>query len=369
MRPPLRLEALEPRTLCTVSTFFNGRTLAIGAYPDTPNNVLVRPSIQPGAAAGVVDVVANGVTQTFGPVYQISFYGGSTGSQDSFVNRSGIADSYSLSSGNVQVVTTTVGTSIAAQNGNDIIQATGGNSSITVGNGNNNIFGGPGDRIRVGSGQNIVYDILPGNTTVTVAPHAAVDHLFVGPNTTLVGALPQDHVARFFAPGRTLGSGTLVQDGATLYFTADNAGDFFEVFPQGAGVVALYRLADGVLRQQSFTGVNQIAAFGGSGNDLFINATSIDDVMYGAGGVNVLSGGTGLLDLEKAGGAASAGSVAIGNSPVYNDLSGSSGTTTSMTLVGRSAAFNLFRSNSATDLFSQRQRGDALVTAFPDLLS
>lgn len=48
--------------------------------------------------------------------------------------------------------------------------------------------------------------------------------------------------------------------------------------------------------------VKLIANFGGAGNDTLINNTNISDVQYGAGGNNLVMGGFGALDLEKAGG-------------------------------------------------------------------
>jgi hypothetical protein len=361
----LSLEALEDRQLPSVSAVLTGTILVLTGSPEAAHNVLVRPS---AATPGAIDVLADGQLSTFAaPPARISYFGGAQA--DTFTNRTAIPGAITLGDG-ANVVNSTAASTITAGNGNNVIQDTKGGSSITVGNGDNNIYGGPGDTIVAGSGQNIIYDILPGNTSVTVAPHQSIDHLFVGPTATLVGAQKQDHVARFFVPGRTIGSGTLVLDGDTLYFTADNAGDLFQAVPLPGNRTGVFtRTATGqafaVFKNKDF---NQIAVFGGSGNDVFINQTAIDDVMYGAGGTNVLIGGYGQLDLEKAGGAAGTASVAFGNSPVYNDLTGSGVPGTSTTLVANPrAALNILRSNSPSDQLFFTQATDLILSLYPDL--
>ena len=87
-------------------------------------------------------------------------------------------------------------------------------------------------------------------------------------------------------------------------------------------------------------------------------------MQYGAGGSNLLVGGTGQLDLEKAGGGAATGSVAIGRSPVQNDLNGSGLTNTSNTLIFLDGAHNIARTNSPTDTIIGPVA--TLVSLYPD---
>jgi Ca2+-binding RTX toxin-like protein len=359
------LESLETRDLMSVTSSFLGGVLTLTGDPGSAHNVLVRPS---PVAPTAISVLADGVNTNFLGVNKVNYTGGVRG--DTFTNRTPVAGTLSLGDGNNVVYTAAPSTVVTVGNGSNILQVVGGKSTITAGNGNDNIYGGVADSITAGSGQDIIYDILPGTTTITVAPHTAVDHLFTGPQTTLSGAMAQDHTAQFFVTGRTLGSGTLALQGQTLYFTANNNGDQFYVFPAAnGGLTVLYNLNDGTgpkFAQFAPGQVNQIAAFGGAGNDTFINQTNIDDVMYGAGGGNTLIGGFGSLDLEKAGGAANQTSFVYGRSPVYNDLNGSATAGITSILAGTPGAFNVFRSNSPSDVIFSPSVTDVIVSLFPD---
>ena len=363
----LHLEVLEDRFLPAVSFLQSGTILSITGDNGSSHNVLVRPTTN---VAGSFDVVADGQTTSFTGLTQVNYQGGNQG--DVFTNRvKTLPGTILVGNGANVVYTIATGSVITAGNGNNILQVTGGNSTITAGNGDDSVYGGPGDIISVGSGKDVVYDILPGNQTITVAPHDhKVDHLFIGPQSTLLGNLPQDHVAQFFVAA-PLGSGTLAQSGSTLYFAGNNNGDRLSIFGNQDVLFVLYDLNNGAGFQfQVFTGVNQIAAFGGSGNDYFANNSTVDDVMYGAGGSNVLLGGFGQLDLEKAGGQAATGSIAIGRSPVANDLNGSGQTTTTNTLIfaGGPHAKNIARSNSPTDVIIGLGFHDTLVSLYPDFV-
>jgi hypothetical protein len=365
MRGPLTLEALEERALLSVTAVLSGTALSLTGDEGTSHTVLVR---QTANTLGSFDVVADGVTTSFTGLTQVNYQGSNQG--NTFTNRvSTLPGLINVGNGYNIVYTIAKGSTVLAGNGSNILQVTGGNSTITVGNGNNNVYGGPGDTITIGNGQNIVYDILPGNTSVSVGQHGTqVDHLFIGPQTVLSGAQAQDHVAQFFVAA-PLGSGTFAQVGGTLYFAANNNGDTVSFYPLGPdSVLAFYNLNDGTGYQFAFFfGVNQIAAFGGTGNDSFTNNTSIDDAMYGAGGSNVLVGGYGQLDLEKAGGQAATGSIAVGRSPEYNDLNGSGLTATTNTLIFTNpAAHNIARTNSPTDVVLG---ANVLVSLYPDLVT
>lgn len=360
-----RLNCLEERFLPSITAVFDGQVLSLAARNDSPlHQVLIRPA----QAAGGIEVIADGVISTYSLPARINY--ADTDNNSQLTNRTAIGGSYTLGDGSHIINTTAANSTIAAGDGNNFIQALAGNNLLTAGNGNNNIYGGPGDRIFVGSGQNIVYDILPGNQVITVAPHPGnVNYLFVGPQTTLIGAESQDQVARFFATGRGIGSGTLVLDSGTLYFTASHAGDTY-VAQDFGGQIQVTTISNGVLDVRYFQrgDVRLIANFGGSGRDVFLNNTSIPDVQYGAGGTNVLVGGMGPLNLLKAGGAAG-NSSAFGRSPLYNDLNGSGTLGVTSVLVGNAGSRNVFRTNSPTDVLVPRQRDEVLISLFPDLLS
>ncbi len=366
----LALEALEDRSLLTVAFNLNGTVLSLIGAPNGPHNVLVRAAVNPTTTAATVDVVADGVTRSFAGLTQVNYNNldQQTSTVDTFTNRVATLPGTILAfNSHNDIYTIAPKSTVLVGNGNNNLQVTGGNSIETVGNGFNTVYGGPGDAISVGSNVNTVYDILPGTQTITVAPHTGVDHLFVGPQSTLIGAQAQDHVATFFVAA-PLGSGTFAQQGGTLYFAANNNGDNVTFFPIGPGsVFVLYNLNNGAGYQTGvFVGVNQIAAFGGTGADVFINNTSIDDVQYGAGGSNILVGGFGQLDLEKAGGQAATNSIAIGRSPVSNDLNGSGLTTTTTTLIFLAGNHNIIRTNSPTDVILGRQANDRVLSLYPD---
>ncbi|MGL4465846.1 MAG: hypothetical protein ACRC1K_27145, partial [Planctomycetia bacterium] len=59
---------------------------------------------------------------------------------------------------------------------------------------------------------------------------------------------------------------------------------------------------DGTTSVFNKTDVKFIAGFFGSGNDVYINNSSIDSVFYGAAGNDVLVGGTGFDKLKGSGG-------------------------------------------------------------------
>jgi len=216
----LGLEPLESRTLPAVSALLTAGTLSLVGRQGQTHDVLVRPGQD-----NTVEVLADGVLTSFAGVTRVDYQGSNRA--DSFVNRTLLPGTIDVSGGDNRVVIAAQNSTVTASNGDNFIQALAGGNTITVGDGSNNVYGGVGDVIVAGRGANIIYDILPGNQTVTIGAGNAASFLFVGPNTVLTGAGPQDKVARFFVPGRTIGSGTLVLDQGTLYFTASNAGDTY----------------------------------------------------------------------------------------------------------------------------------------------
>lgn len=359
MKP--NLESLEARDLLSVLLSLNGTALTALGSQEAAHNILLRPD-----PAGGFDLVADGMTTTYPALTQFNYRGGAQA--DVVVNRTTVPGTLAFGNGNVQLFTIAPGTTVLAGDGNDILQSTGGRGSTIVGNGNSNIYGGPGDQIQAGSGVNVVYDIL-GTNTVRVAPHQGLDHLYVSAASTLTGSQPGDKVAQFFAAGRGVGSGTLVFDPSvgTLYFTADNAGDTYVASQIGNTLFVATTTAAGTkLSTFDARQVKLLANFGGAGNDVFVNTTTIDDVQYGAGGNNVLLGGFGSFDLEKAGGAAATQSFAWGRSPIYNDLNGSGVPGTTTVLFTDPRSFTIFRSNSTSDVLGGVSFFDAVLTLYPD---
>lgn len=342
----LSVEVLEDRCVPAAnSVALSGGILNIVADPLRAHTVVVS---QP--SAGTTQVVLDNTLFSYDtPVTQLNYQGGERG--DKFSNLTGIAGTITFGAGADIVFSMAANQIISVGGGNNFVQDQAGGSTVTAGNGNNNIYGGPNDTINIGAGNNIVYSIL-GPATVSIAPHLGRNFIFVSAQGTVNGATANDRIAVFFAAGRTPGSGSLVLENGTLYFTANNNGNQFTLNQVGNKLVATYNLNDGAgFRTQVFNkaDVKLLANFGGSGNDTFINNSSVPDVQYGAGGNNLLIGGFGALNLEKAGGAAGT-SVAIGRSPVYNDLNGSgSANITTTLIVNPFAAQNVIRTNNPAD--------------------
>lgn len=320
-KKPVGLEALEERALmsgASVTLLSTGLLNIVGASNQANNAVISAPN------ANTVQVQLDGQTYSFNSssVTQINYTGGNRG--DNVTDSVATGGYIALGNGNNIVNSKGTGQTIVAGNGKNFIQDFATNNTIVTGNGNDNIYGGQGDTIAAGSGTDIIYDIL-GSNTISVAAHQGTDYIFANATSTVTGSQARDHVVSFFAAGRTAGSGTLVLDSGVLYFTANNNGDTYIVNQVGNKIVATYNLNDGTgFHTQTFdkSQVQQLANFGGAGNDYFINNTDISDVQYGQGGNNVVIGGYGALDLEKAGGA-SGNSLVVGRSADYNDLTAS----------------------------------------------
>jgi hypothetical protein len=320
-KKPVGLEALEERALLSGAsvTLLNGGLLnVVGASNQANTAVISSPD------ANTVQVQLDGQTYTFASsaVSQINYTGGSRG--DQVTNLTTVGGYLALGNGDNVVNSKAGGEFIVVGNGKNFVQDFAAGNTIVAGNGQDNIYGGPSDNIIAGSGRDIIYDIL-GADQISVAPHQGRDYIFSNATSTVTGSQANDNVAVFFAAGRTAGSGTLVLDSGVLYFTANNNGDTYILNQVGNKLVATYNLNDGTgFHTQTFNkaDVKQIANFGGAGADTFINNTDVSDVQYGQGGNNVVIGGYGALDLEKAGGA-SGNSLVVGRSPDYNDLTAS----------------------------------------------
>jgi Ca2+-binding RTX toxin-like protein len=354
------LETLEDRCVPTASSVLlqNG-VLGIAVDPTKAHTVSVS---QP--TADQVQVVLDKTKFTFdSPVAEIDYQGGAKG--DLFSNLTSVGGKLNFGAGNDYVYSKAAGEIIDAGAGNNFVQDQTGGNTIAVGDGNNNIYGGAGDTINIGGGKNVVYDIL-GSNVVNIAPHTARDFIFSNAQSTVNGATANDRVAVFFAANRQVGSGAIVLEQGVLYFAANNNGDQYTLNEVGNKIVAVYNLGDGTgFHTQTFkkADVKLIANFGGTGNDTLINNTVIPDVQYGAGGNNLLMGGFGVLDLEKAGGAAG-NSTAIGRSPVFNDLNGAGSTAATTVLVSVPCAETIFRTNNPADTIVGFTAGDVFISPF-----
>ena len=357
------LEKLEERALLSASsvTLQNG-LLNIVTSPDQHHTAVVSQ-----ADANTVQVQLDGQTYTFtSPVNQLNYTGGNKG--DNFTNLTSIGGFLAFGNGNNIVNSKAGGEAIVVGNGKNFVQDFAAGNTIVAGNGQNNIYGGPGDTITAGSGRNIIYDILGANQ-ISVAAHEGRDYIFSNATSTVTGAQANDRVAVFFAAGRTAGSGTLVLDKGVLYFTANGNGDTYVLNQVGNKLVATYNLNDVTgFHTQTFdkADVKLIANFGGAGNDVLVNNTNIADVQYGAGGNNVVIGGFGPLNLEKAGGA-SGNSLVVGRSPNYNDLTASLSAGATATLITNpNAKQNVARSVNPSDvIFGLMQDNGTYIGPLP----
>jgi serralysin len=356
------LERLEERALLSASSVtLQGGLLNIVTSPNQHHTAVV------SQTNSTVQVQLDGQTYTFtDPVTQLNYTGGNKG--DNFTNLTTIGGFLAFGNGNNVVNSKAGGEAIVVGNGKNFVQDFAAGNTIVAGNGQNNIYGGPGDTITAGSGRNIIYDIL-GSNQINVAPHSGTDYIFSNATSTVTGAQSNDRVATFFAAGRAAGSGTLVLDSGVLYFTANGNGDTYILNQVGNKLVATYNLNDGTgFHTQTFdkSDVKLIANFGGAGNDVLVNNTNIADVQYGAGGNNVVIGGYGALDLEKAGGA-SGNSLVVGRSPDYNDLTASLSAGATATLITNpNAKHNVARSVNPSDvIFGLMQDNGTYIGPLP----
>lgn len=242
--------------------------------------------------------------------------------------------SVSLFSGVTQIV------AVGSANGENVIQNnTGIDSTLLGGNKSDTLFGGSGRNvIDSGKGKDVVYALL-GTNNITSDDNAA-DRVFTNFGA-IVDADKKDVVVRFFAPGRTPGTPFIGQEtDGVLYITPSNNGSRV-VLSEGNKkdtVVATFDLGDGLgLRTQTFLNVKSISYFGGSGSDLFINNTQVDNAAYGSAGNDVLFGGVGEFSLLKGSG----GDDVLFARADQNDVSGNGGIDLIFALAGQGK--NIFR--------------------------
>lgn len=171
------------------------------------------------------------------------------------------------------------------------------------------IFGGQGtNTILPLWGDDIVYSLLGKGDTIVASGDGGTDLVYTNP-TGMVSLDATDHKSTFFAPNRTPGSGFLGTDPAlndgTLYVTPSNNGSYFYLNQVGGTYYAYYDLdiTDRVGPQvRTFTGLTDIAYFGGAGNDVYVNNSALRDAAYGGAGNDTLSGGSTVSVLKGLGG-------------------------------------------------------------------
>ncbi len=159
-------------------------------------------------------------------------------------------------------------------NGNDNFQNNSGLPSV--------VFGGKGD--------DVIYNILSPTIIFAQDGKNELDRIFHGPNaTTFLDA--KDREVTFFAPGRTIGSGSVVLDSGVLYVTPGPGASNLVLISVGNNLLLTGNLgtAQGT---QTWTfnknSVHTVAYFGSPQNDSLIVNTDIDVIGYGGAGNDVL---------------------------------------------------------------------------------
>lgn len=197
--------------------------------------------------------------------------------------------------------------------------------TVLSGAGNDTILGGGvNDAYDTGAGNDVVYDLVGNNMVVSLDGQA--DRVFSNATSTVFNDAA-DAVTRFFAPGRTPGAGSVSLDGGVLYIAPGNAGSKVAVLSDGVQVYVAYNFNDGK-GDRLFTAaraqVLSLAYFGGSGNDVYVNATNLSEASYGSGGNDVVVGGVGAFSLLKGSG----GNDTLVGRASRNDISGNGGADT-----------------------------------------
>lgn len=242
---------------------------------------------------------------------------------------------------------------VGSANGENVIQNnTSIDSTLLGGNKSDTLFGGSGrNTIDPGNGTDVVYALLGDNVINSADSNS--DRVFTNFGAA-VNADKKDLVVRFFAPGRTPGTPFIGQEAdGVLYITPSNNGSQVVLTPgKKDTVVATYDLGDGLgLRTQTFKNVKAISYFGGSGDDLFVNNTRIDNAAYGSAGNDVLFGGVGDFSLLKGSG----GDDVLFARAKQNDVSGNGGADVIFALAGQGR--NIFRAG-PEDTIVGLARGD-----------
>jgi Ca2+-binding RTX toxin-like protein len=235
----------------------------------------------------------------------------------------------------------------------DVIQNNTAVTGTLLGNaGDDTLFGGTGlNVVSGGAGRDTTYTLLGTNTVLTQG--GGKDRVFANAIAT-VSADKSDSVVRFFAAGRTPGSGFVGQDAdGVLYVAPTNNGSSTFISQTGKAADALTvrtDLGDGKgVQTLSFTGVKGVAFFGGTGKDVYVNDSTVVDAAYGSGGDDLLVGGRGEFTLLKGSG----GNDLLVGRARQNDVSGNSGADVIL-LVNEDSRNDVLRSDASDVLFGKR---------------
>lgn len=274
----LQVELLENRETPSSVLFQNGQLLILGDM--NKSNVAVVDSVGTDTR-----VRLNGQEQSFQNVAYITMIGGNKA--DDFSNNTSI------------------------------------NATIIGNDGNDTIIGGVGnDIIDAGNGKDVVYDLLGVNTIN--AKDNQPDRVYTNA-ASLAAVDAKDQFVNFFATGRTPGTGVVSLEQGVLYITPTNNGSSLVINQLNNKIVVTYNFNDGLGVKTLFFNKNDvktIAYFGGTGNDLYVNNTKIEEAAYGSAGNDVIVSGFGDFNLLKGSG----GDDVLIARGKRADLTGNSGT-------------------------------------------
>lgn len=169
-----------------------------------------------------------------------------------------------------------------------------GDDTFIAGTGTNTVYGG--------AGKDVLYALTGQSTVVSNDDGNDADRVYVSA-TAKVFTDNKDQLVTFFANGRTPGSGIVQLDSNVLYITPLNNGSITTIEQVGNLVLVTYDFGNGpqfaVFNKQD---VKVIAYFGGTGNDLYVNNTNIEEAAYGSAGNDTIVGGFGAFNLLKGSG-------------------------------------------------------------------
>jgi len=214
-----------------------------------------------------------------------------------------------------------------------------GDDTFIAGTGTNVVYGG--------AGKDVLY-ALTGTNNVVVSNDdgGEADRVYTSA-TSQAFTDNADQKVTFFNKGRVPGSGLVQLDQNVLYITPLNStvGTVTTIDQVGNLVIVNYNF-DGVNRYQVFNAadVKVIAFFGGSGDDVYINNTNIEEAAYGAAGNDLIISGTGAFNLLKG----SAGNDQLVSRGARADISSNGGTDSIFVSANTQATV---RTNANTKLF------------------
>ena len=144
--------------------------------------------------------------------------------------------------------------------------------------------------VLAGRGDDVIYNILSPLTAFAQDGKGELDRVFHGPTAT-VQLDSHDREVTFFAPGRTIGSGSVVLEAGVLYVTPSAGASSLTLAKQGADLVLAGDLGDGAgARTWTFDrhDVQTVAYFGSPQADTFVVTAAVDVIGYGGAGNDTL---------------------------------------------------------------------------------